>query len=147
MKVQFKKLCEEARAPKKATAGSAGYDLYSVEDVDMSEYYLDDRAHLLRTGVAVRIPEGHVGLLFARSSLHRKHLVLANSVGVIDSDYRGEIKVALKCTDNMDTNQFITKGERVAQLLIAPCKDVEFEEVDNLDITLRGTGGFGHSGS
>ncbi len=147
MKVQFKKLCGEAKTPKKATDGSAGYDLYSVEDVDMSQYYVDDKAHLLKTGIAVGIPEGYVGLLFARSSLHKKHLTLANSVGVIDSDYRGEIKVALKCTDSMDTNQFITKGERVAQVLIIPYLDTEFEEVDNLDVTLRGTGGFGHSGS
>jgi len=148
MKVNFKKLHPDAVTPTQGTPGSAGYDLYAIEDVDMSSYYIDDRAYPLRTGLSLEIPSGtpftkYVGLVFARSSLHKRHLALANGVGVIDSDYRGEIKILLKCTDPMDTNQFVMAGDRVAQLVIMPVANIEFKEVAELTNTSRGFGGFG----
>ncbi len=146
MNIKIKKLNPQAKLPTQGSLGAAGYDLYSLEDVDMSAYYLEDKAHLLKTGLAMSIPDGYVGLIFPRSGLHKRHLTLANCVGVIDSDYRGEVKVPLKCTDNMDTNQFVVTGDRVAQILFVKRENAEFEEVDNLDITLRDEGGFGSSG-
>jgi dUTP pyrophosphatase len=147
MEIKIKKINPEAKTPTLGTLGSAGYDLYSVEDVDMSAYYMEDKAHLLKTGLSMSIPDNYVGLIFPRSSLHKKHLTLANCVGVVDSDYRGEIKIPLKCTDNMDTNQFVIKGDRVAQIVFVRHEKVVFNEVDELDITLRNTGGFGSSGN
>ena len=143
MDIEIKKLNNNAKIPTQGTPGSAGYDLYSIEDVDMTSYYVEDKAHLLRTGLAMSIPDGYVGLIFPRSSLHRRHLTLANCVGVVDSDYRGEVKVPLKCTDNMDTNQFVIKGDRVAQIIFVKHGNANFQEVDNLDVTLRDQGGFG----
>lgn len=100
---------------------------------------------MIGTGIALEIPEGYFGAVFARSGLASKMgLRPANCVGVIDSDYRGEIKVAVH--NDTDFEQFFNSGERIAQLVILPYLPVEFEEVDELSDTCRGSGGFGSTG-
>lgn len=100
---------------------------------------------LFGTGIAVAIPEGHVGLVFVRSSIGiKRNLVLANGTGVIDSGYRGEIMVCLR--NEGDAPAVIVRGERIAQLVIVPCDLTEWQEVNTLDDTDRGTGGIGSTG-
>lgn len=152
MKVQLKKLRENAIIPTRGSAQAAGYDLYAAID----EPIVIQNAYTVKigTGVAVAIPEGYVGYVFARSGLATKRgLRPANCVGVIDSDYRGEIIVALYNDDPENSEAHCTlaqktvePGERIAQLVIAPYLPVEFEEVKELDDTERGTGGFGSTG-
>ena len=135
MKVNIKKLHSSAQIPAYAKEGDAGLDLVAVEafeDTDWITY---------RTGLAVEIPKGFVGLLFPRSSVYKKNQRLANSVGVIDSGYRGEIM--MKYTRSQ--NQY-SVGERVGQLLILPYPEIEFNEVPELGESSRGTGGFGSTG-
>jgi len=95
------------------------------------------------TGIAVEIPPGHVGLIFPRSSIFHTGLILTNSVGVIDSGYRGEIKAVFKAPGHYDIYRI---GERIGQLVIVPIPDVEYEEADELSETERGTGGYGSTG-
>lgn len=143
MKINFKKLNERAVAPTYGSAGSAGGDLYGAEENDV--VIPAGETAFIGTGIAVEIPLGYVGLVYARSGLACKRgLAPANKVGVIDSDYRGEIKVALH--NHGKTDQIVAKGERIAQLVIAPYLFAEYEEKDELSDTVRGDGGFGSTG-
>ncbi len=143
MKVRIKKLNERAVIPTYGSAGSAGGDLYSAEENDIT--VAPGQTAFIGTGLAVEIPQGLVGLVYARSGLAcKKGLAPANKVGVIDSDYRGEIKVALY--NHGKESQTVAKGERIAQLVIAPFVIAEYEETDDLSDTARGEGGFGSTG-
>ena len=143
MKVRIKKLNERAVIPTYGSAGSAGGDLYSAEENDIT--VAPGQTVFIGTGLAVEIPQGLVGLVYARSGLAcKKGLAPANKVGVIDSDYRGEIKVALY--NHGKESQTVAKGERIAQLVIAPFVFAEYEEADDLSDTARGEGGFGSTG-
>lgn len=140
--IKFKKLNENAVTPTFGTEYSAGADLYSVEE----ELTINpNETAFIGTGIAVAIPEGMVGLIYARSGLAcKKGLAPANKVGVIDSDYRGEVKVALH--NHGKVPQTVLKGERVAQMVIVDYYSCAYEECDNLDSTERGEGGFGSTG-
>lgn len=142
MKVKVKKLVNSAIIPTFGSVESAGGDLYNAgDDVVISP----SETVLIGTGLAVEIPEGYVGLVYARSGLASKcGLAPANKVGVIDSDYRGEIKVAL--FNHSKETRTVLKGERIAQMVIAPYLKVEYEEVEELSSTKRGEGGFGSTG-
>ena len=143
MQVKFKLLCEGATAPTYGTEYSAGADLYSLQGRE--ELIQPGETKLIHTGLALEIPEGYVGLIFARSGLATKRgLAPANKVGVIDSDYRGEIMVALH--NHGKTEQKIDGGERVAQISIVPFLKAEFTKTDVLTETVRGEGGFGSTG-
>jgi len=136
---------KEKKLPFYATNGSAGMDLTAVlsEDVVLKPL---ERA-LIPTGIAISLPSPEYGaFLFARSGLASKHgITLANCVGVIDSDYTGEIKVALV---NLSNNEYtVTNGERIAQLVIMEVAKANFTAVDSLDETERGSGGFGSTGA
>lgn len=136
------RLAENAVAPERAHPSDAGADLRSIEDTCV----LSGDMRMLDTGVAVKIPLGHVGLVFARSSMGKIRVTLANGTGVIDSDYRGNIKVMLV---NEGNDPFvITKAEtKIAQLVIVPITLAKFVPFENSwDDTVRGTGGFGSTG-
>lgn len=142
MNIKIKKLKTEAVIPTRGSEYAAGADLYSAEN----DLYIEDRQTvMIGTGIAMEIPEGYVGLVYARSGLACKEgLAPANKVGVIDSDYRGEIKVALY--NQSGQKKLVKKGERIAQIVIAPFLAPEFTEVSELDETDRGEGGFGSTG-
>lgn len=129
-------------APKRAHASDAGADLYSVEDVTV----YPNEMKMVNTGVSVAIPVGQVGLVFNRSSQGKLRINLANGTGIIDSDYRGLIKVLLL---NNGEDLYVIKAfdTRIAQLLVMPIHLPIFEIVDSLDNTVRGTGGFGSTGT
>lgn len=144
MALKVKKLNENAIIPSYATPLSAGADLYNLpgENVTVPA----GKTVLIHTGIALEIPEGYCGLIFARSGLATKRgLAPANKVGVIDADYRGEIMVSLHNHSNVDAT--VEGGERVAQLCIVPFSKANFEETDTLTDTERGAGGFGSTGS
>ena len=142
MKIQIKKLTEDAILPSHGSADAAGWDLYTLEGRTINA----GTTALVGTGLAVAIPEGYVGLVFARSGLATKNgLAPANKVGVIDSDYRGELKVALH-NHFKEMPQTISKGDRIAQMLVVPCVNCEWEEVAELSETERGVAGFGSTG-
>lgn len=142
MNIKIKKLKDNAVVPTRGSKYAAGADLYSAEN----DLYIEDRQTvMIGTGIAMGIPEGYVGLVYARSGLACKEgLAPANKVGVIDSDYRGEIKVALY--NQSGQKKLVKKGERIAQIVIAPFLAPEFTEVNELDETDRGEGGFGSTG-
>ena len=143
MKVNFKRLNEGATAPAYATEFAAGADLYNLKDADT--VILPGETKLIHTGIAMEIPEGYVGLIFARSGLATKRgLAPANKVGVIDSDYRGEIMVALH--NHGSVEQTVDGGERIAQISIVPFLKADFSEASDLSETVRGEGGFGSTG-
>lgn len=139
MKIRFKKLNENAVMPKKAHASDAGFDLTAT-----SLIYDDNCCYVYGCGLAVEIPEGYVGLVFPRSSNATKDLLLSNSVGVIDSGYRGEIMAKFKILRPFPLKYEI--GERFAQLIIMPIPDIEWEEAEELSDSERGAGGYGSSG-
>lgn len=140
MKVNIKKLNESAVIPKYAHDTDAGLDLVATSvEVD------DDGNLVYGTGLAFEIPVGYVGLVFPRSSVSLRSLVMANSVGVIDSGYRGEVTAKFKPIGQYLQNPYQI-GERVAQLVIIPYPHVEFKEVDILSESERGTGGYGSTG-
>lgn len=141
MKVKIKKLHPDATIPTYAKPGDAGMDLTAVS-ADFSD--LDHLTY--HTGLAIEIPEGYVGLLFPRSSVYKTGQQLINSVGVIDSGYRGEIM--LKYTRNINETERIAyrPGDRVGQLIIMPYPNIEFEETKELSLTSRGSGGYGSTG-
>ncbi|MCQ2300796.1 MAG: dUTP diphosphatase [Bacteroidales bacterium] len=141
MKIRFKKLSDVACTPKHATEDSAGCDLCASEEIDI----MPGETKLVHTGLSVEIPKGHVGFLFPRSGISlRTPLRLANSVGVIDADYRGEICAMF--TNTGDDRFTMAKGERMSQLVVVPYVKCEWEETESLDDTERGSGGFGHTG-
>ena len=143
-KVNFKKLDERAVIPTYGSEFSAGADLYAVTDGDIT--IESGETVLVHTYLSMEIPEGFGGFIFARSGLaSKKGLAPANKVGVIDADYRGEIMVALH--NHSATAQTISSGERIAQLVIMPYIAAEFVECDELSDTVRGSGGFGSTGT
>ena len=143
-KVEIKKLNENAVIPKYGTDFAAGADLYAL--IDGAVTIAPGESKLIHTGVAMAIPEGLVGLIFGRSGMACKRgLAPANKVGVIDSDYRGEIMVCLHNHGNVE--QTVENGERIAQIAFVPYYAAEFELVDELDETVRGVGGFGSTGT
>ena len=140
--VKIKKLRDNAIVPTYGTEFSAGADVYALCDGEITVE--PNQTLLIHTGIALAIPEGFVGLIYARSGLaSKKGLAPANKVGVIDSDYRGEIMVALH--NHSDAPATVCDGDRIAQLVIAPYYTAMFEE-DTLDGTERGEGGFGSTG-
>ena len=144
VKVNFKKLDERAVMPTYGSEFSAGADLYAVLDEDLTLAVGETK--LIHTCLSMEIPEGYGGFIFARSGLaSKKGLAPANKVGVVDADYRGEIMVALH--NHSLTEQTITHGERIAQLVIMPFLAAEFIECEELSETVRGEGGFGSTGS
>lgn len=141
MEVKFKYI-GEFEAPKVQTTGSAGLDLFNNGSTPIT--LVPGKSEVVSTGFYVEIPEGYVGLVFARSSLGFKFdCTLANSVGVIDSDYRGEVKV--KIHNHSDNIKFLMPGERMAQIVVVPCL-AKFTQVDELSETERGANGFGSTG-
>lgn len=170
MKVRIKKLHQDAIVPTYAKKGDAGMDLTAVD------YYYDLEGNIVyRTGLAIEIPEGYVGLIFPRSSICNRDINLTNAVGVIDSGYRGEITMKFKpslCfqpnenTDYLASDKFddhdgvyipydkkipiephvYNWGERIGQIIIMPYPQIEFEEVNELTRTERGLNGYGSSG-
>lgn len=143
-KVEIKKINENAMVPTYGTEFSAGADLYAL--VDGSVIIEPGETKMIGTGIALAIPEGLVGLIFARSGLAtKKGLAPANKVGVIDSDYRGEVRVVLH--NHGKVAQTIENGERIAQIAFLPYYSADFSVVDELDATVRGEGGFGSTGN
>ena len=140
MKIRVKKLSADAVIPSKAHTSDAGFDMtctrFEVTDGGLFTYHTD---------IAVEIPEGHVGLLFPRSSIYKQDLLLSNFVGVIDSGYRGEITFKFKPV-HFDIKHHYQVGDRIGQLIIIPYPDIEFVEADELSDSERGEGGYGSSG-
>ncbi len=146
MKLRIKKLNPNATIPSYGTDYAAGADLYACIDEPVSIGCGETK--MIGTGIAMEIPTGYVGLVFARSGLAcKKGLAPANKVGVIDSDYRGEIKVALHNHNGFGDALTVEAGERIAQISIVPYLKAEFDVVDNLEDTERGEGGFGSTGA
>ena len=142
--VKVKKLNKNAILPTYGTEHSAGADLYACID-NGSITIGAGKTEFIKTGIAVEIPEGLVGLVYARSGLACKRgLAPANKVGVIDSDYRGEIMVAIH--NHSDKSESIADGERIAQIVFAPYVTATLEESETLNDTVRGVGGFGSTG-
>ena len=141
--MNIKKMREDAILPTYGSASAAGADLYACEDEAVT--IEAGQTKLIHTGLAMAIPEGLVGLIYARSGLASKRgLAPANKVGVIDSDYRGEIMVALH--NHGDEAQTVASGERIAQIVFTPYVAADFTVTDELDDTARGAGGFGSTG-
>ena len=140
------RLTEKDLMPTRANPTDAGLDLRAAE----SKLIRSATPTLIDTGVSVQIPKNHVGLVFSRSGLAKHGITLANSVGVIDSDYRGNIMVSLICNVDNDRDVFINKGDRIAQLVVVPILLPQVQVVDEDDEewlnTARGTGGFGSTG-
>lgn len=143
MKINIKKLTSTATLPERGSAFAAGYDLFA--DVSENVEIKPHTTAMIPTGLAMEIPEGYFGGIFARSGLASKEsLRPANCVGVVDADYRGEVKVALH--NDSDETRVITPKQKVAQLVVVPFLHMEFEEVEELSDTVRGVGGFGSTG-
>lgn len=143
MKIQIKKLSANAIIPTRGSDRAAGYDLYACLENEVK--IGAGETVKIGTGLSIAVPEGYFGAIFARSGLAAKEgLRPANCVGVADSDYRGEYIVALH--NDSAVSRTVTPGERIAQLVVMPYLSVEFDEVDALDETERGAGGFGSTG-
>lgn len=154
MQVRIKKLSENAVIPKKQKLGDAGFDL------TCTSYKFENGRHIYGTGLAFEIPNGFVGLIFPRSSIHKYDMRLCNSVGVVDENFRGEVKFIFEsngyglCANGtnieLNTNHefnFYNIGDRVGQLIIMPYPEIMFKEVDELSETNRGQQGWGSSGA
>lgn len=142
--LKYKKLDSRAKEPTRGSAAAAGYDLYSL-DSDNTIEIAPHTTVKVGTGIAIALPSNTFGAIFARSGLATKQgLRPANCVGVVDSDYRGEVIVALH--NDTDQIQTIASGDRIAQLVVIPYLGVQFKEVEELDDTARGDGGFGSTG-
>jgi dUTP pyrophosphatase len=141
--IRVKKLSPNAILPTYGTNEAAGADLYACLEDTVS--IAPGETYWVGTGIALEVPKGCAGLIYARSSMGVKRgLAPANKVGVIDSDYRGEIRVVL--LNHSNQMQTVSPGERVAQLIITPVLTPAYEEVDELSDTVRGVGGFGSTG-
>lgn len=142
MELRTTRLRDEAILPTRAHEGDAGLDLYAADATTIGP---GERARVA-TGIAVEVPEGHAGLVLPRSGLAARHgISLVNAPGLIDSGYRGEIKVLLLNTDR-EVAFAVSPGDRIAQLVLTPVADAEPVEVTELATTARGAGGFGSSG-
>jgi len=137
MQVKIKKLSPQAVIPTYAKIGDAGMDMVITDIKGETEWNIS-----YGFGISMEIPEGFMGLVFPRSSIRKTDLILSNSVGVIDSGYRGEIQATFKKTGGA----VYEVGERGAQIIIIPHPTIEFKEVDELTNTERGEGGFGSTG-
>ena len=145
LSVRVQKLHKDAVLPAYGTAYAAGADLHALL-LGETLSFAPGETRLVRTGLSMEIPEGFVGLIYARSGIATKRgLAPANKVGVLDSDYRGEVMVALH--NHSDVVQTVEDGERIAQLVIAPYLTAAFEEAESLESTARGSGGFGSTGT
>lgn len=143
MKINVKKLNENAKLPAYGSTYAAGADLYACEETPVE--IPAGQTRFIHTGIAIELPLGTVGLVYARSGLASKQdLAPANKVGVIDCDYRGEVMVALH--NHGSETRTVETGERIAQLVIAPYYVAQFEEAQELSDTVRGSGGFGSTG-
>ena len=143
MKINIKKLNDNAIIPTRGSEYAAGYDLYACVESPIT--IPSHRTEKIGTGLSIEIPNGYFGAIFARSGLATKQgLRPANCVGVCDSDYRGEYIIALH--NDTDEAKLIMPGERIAQLVVMPFLEVEFNEVNELGNTQRGNKGFGDSG-
>lgn len=143
MKVNIKRIKDTAIIPTYETTQAAGADLYAC--IDNPIMIAAHQTEIIDTGIAIEIPIGYVGLIYARSGISIKEgLAPANKVGVIDADYRGEIKVALH--NHSNESKIINPKDRIAQIVIAPYLTVQFREVKELKKTQRGNKGFGSTG-
>lgn len=143
MEIKIKKLSSTASVPFRGSDEAAGYDLFA--DITEPTEILPHETKMISTGIAVAIPQGYFGGIFARSGLAAKEsLRPANCTGVVDSDYRGPVKVALH--NDGETVRTVMPQEKIAQLVVIPYLSVSFTEVEELDDTLRGQGGFGSTG-
>lgn len=141
MDIRIKKLLESAVIPTQGTPGSAGYDLYAAQGAEVPS----GETVSIDTGLAMAIPDGYFGAIFARSGLSKNEgLRPCNCVGVVDSSYRGSVIVALHNDSKFD--RVVKTGERIAQLVILPYSEIRFFETDDLGATERGEGGFGSTG-
>ena len=138
--IKIKKLSKNVQLPKQSTQGAAGMDFYLPQPVEFEP----NRSKKVPLGVAVEIPEGYVMLLIPRSSTWKTPLRMPNSVGVIDSDYRGEVCALLQNTSGVIWETLA--GERLVQGVIVPVPSVQIQEVEELSETSRGVGGFGSTG-
>lgn len=144
MEVRIKKLSENAVIPTYGSEFSAGADLHACLEEAVS--IEPGNTYLVKTGLAMEIPEGYAGLIYARSGLaSKKGLAPANKVGVVDADYRGEIMVALH--NHSKVAAAVEPGERIAQMVIAPFLKAEYTVTEELSDTVRGAGGFGSTGT
>ena len=144
VKVNIKKLNDRAIIPSYGSEYAAGADLYACVDGEVE--IAPHTTVVVPTGIAIELPLGYAGLIYARSGLAtKKGLAPANKVGVVDCDYRGEVKVALH--NHSEVAQTISAGERIAQLVITPYLTAQFIECDCLSETVRGAGGFGSTGT
>lgn len=144
MQIAIKKLRENATLPVYGSEYAAGADLYACIDGEITVN--PHETAFIPTGLALELPVGYAGLIYARSGLAtKKGLAPANKVGVVDCDYRGEVKVALY--NHSEVMQTVSAGERVAQLVITPYLTAEFIEKSELSQTVRGAGGFGSTGA
>ena len=142
--VKIKKISEKAIIPTYGTDYAAGADLYAC--IDNVINILPGETKFINTGIAIQVPIGYAAFIYARSGLScKKGLAPANKVGVVDADYRGEVMVALHNHSNEERQ--IEPNERIAQVVIAPYLKANFVEVENLDATERGAGGFGSTGT
>lgn len=143
MEVKIKKLKENAVIPTKGSNEAAGFDLYAA--INKSIFINPHETVLISTGLSIELPEGTFGAIVARSGISiKRSLAPANKIGVCDSDYRGEYKVALHNHSNV--TQWVNPGECIAQLIIMPYINAEFIETENLTDTERGDGGLGSTG-
>lgn len=144
MKILVKKMTDTAKLPTHGSDYAAGYDLYA--DIEEPIYIAPHETIKISTGLSIAIPQGYFGAIFARSGLAvKKDLLPANATGIIDADYRGSLIVALHNNNNTITRE-VKPGDRIAQLIILPYQTLEFEDVQELDDTVRGDGGFGSTG-
>lgn len=141
--VKFKKLHADAKLPTYATTGSAGMDLYACNDEPIVLWPGAD-AVLIPTGLAMELPSGYEAQIRPRSGLSLKGIAVANSPGTVDEDYRGEVKVIMR---NHGHTFHIHKGDKIAQMVVSPVVQADVEEVTELTDTLRGSGGFGSTGT
>lgn len=144
MKINVKKLNEKAIMPTYGSEYAAGADLYACIESEVT--VAPHATAMIPTGIAIELPVGYGGFIYARSGLaSKRNLAPANKVGVVDCDYRGEVKVALH--NHGETAQTVAVGERIAQLVVAPYITAQFIEADELSDTVRGAGGFGSTGT
>jgi dUTP pyrophosphatase len=142
VKVRIKKLNENAVIPSYAKSGDAGMDLVATSIISETQTQIT-----YGIGLSMEIPKGFVGLIFPRSSVRKTRLMLSNCVGVVDSGYRGELQATFnKVNQNSQAENDYNVGDRIAQIMIIPHPEVEFNEVDELSDTERGEGGFGSTG-
>ncbi len=136
MKIKIKKLHPDAVTPKYAHPGDAGMDIFAL-NFEVKDKYVE-----YKTGLSFELPEGYVMLVFPRSSITDKDLIMKNCVGVLDSGFRGELKLRFK----REGENIYGVGEKIAQLIVIPYPSIEFEESENLSESSRGKGGFGSTG-